>query len=63
MKLFVWEGFCPDWSGGLAFALANTEKEARKMLIKEHGCEPYEWGTLTVRRSDWRFASCVSGGG
>ena len=24
LKLFVWEGFCPDYTDGLAFAIAET---------------------------------------
>ncbi len=63
MKLFIWTGFCPDYTSGLAFAIAKDEPEARKLVIKEHGYEPYEWGDLEVRRLDWRVARAVSGGG
>lgn len=62
MKLFIWTGFCPDYTSGLAFAVAKNEAEARKLVIKEHGGEPYEWGELEVRRLDWRVARCVTGG-
>ena len=63
MKLFIWTGFCPDYTSGLAFAIAKDEAEARKLVIKERGYEPYEWGNLEVRRLDWRVARAVSGGG
>lgn len=64
MKLFVWTGFCPDYTGGLAVALAKNEAEARKLIIEERGfSEPYNWGTLTVYRVDRRCAISVSGGG
>jgi hypothetical protein len=62
LKLFVWRDFCPDWSGGLAVALARDETEARKMIIKQYGFEPGNWGKLEVRRLDHRFAAYVSGG-
>jgi len=63
MKLFIWTGFCPDYTSGLAFAIAKDEPEARKLVIKERGYEPHEWGDLEVRRLDWRVARAVSGGG
>ena len=61
MKLFIWTGFCPDYTSGLAFAIAKDEAEARKLVIKERGYEPYEWGNLEVRRLDRRVARSVSG--
>jgi len=63
MKLFIWTNFCPDYTSGLAFAIAKDEQEARELVIKEYGYEPYEWGELEVRRVDWRVARCVYGGG
>lgn len=62
MKLFIWTEFSPDWSGGLAFAIAKDEAEARKLVIKEHGYNPRCWGALEVRRLDQRVARAVSGG-
>jgi len=35
MKIFVWTGFQPDYTDGLAFAIARTEKEARDKIIKK----------------------------
>ena len=30
LRLFVWDGFCPDYTSGLAFAIAEDETDARK---------------------------------
>ena len=62
MKLFIWTGFCPDYKGGLAFAIAKDETDARKQIEKEYGYV-YEWGDLEIKRLDRRVARCVSGGG
>ena len=63
LKLFIWTGFSPDYTDGLAFAIAKTESEAKKLIEKERGYEVYIWGDLEVRRINWRVARCVSGGG
>ena len=34
MRLFIWNGFCSDYTDGLAFAISKNEKEARKQIIK-----------------------------
>lgn len=61
LKLFVWTDFAPDYSGGLAVAIAEDETEARALVLKEHSYEPYNWGKLRV----WpikKAAFTVSGG-
>ena len=63
MKLFIWTGFSPDYTGGLAFAIAKDETDARKQIEKDRGYPVYEWGTLEIRRLDRRFAKSVTGGG
>lgn len=63
LKLFVWEGFCPDYTSGLAFAVAKDENAARKAIIKTRGYEPSTWGTLHVHKLGIRVAYSVSGGG
>ena len=64
LKLFVWTEFCTDYTDGLAFALAEDETEARKLVIEEHGYDPGDsWGVLEVRCVDDKFAGSVSGGG
>jgi len=35
LKLFVWRGVLTDYTSGIAFALAETEQEAREMLLKK----------------------------
>lgn len=63
LKLFVWTDFSPDYSGGLAFAIAKDENDAREQIEKKTGYSPMDWGTLTVHRTDRRTAFSVSGGG
>ena len=63
LKLFIWTGFSPDYSDGLAFAIAHDETEAKKLVEAYRGFGVSEWGTLEVRRLDYRVARCVSGGG
>ncbi|MHA1827911.1 MAG: hypothetical protein ACTSX6_04605 [Candidatus Heimdallarchaeaceae archaeon] len=38
LKLFVWSGVLNDYTGGIAFAIAETEQEAREMLLKKEPC-------------------------
>jgi hypothetical protein len=33
MKLFVWTQFMPDYTDGLAFAIADDEESARQLVI------------------------------
>lgn len=62
-KLFVWTDHCPDYSSGLAFAIAKTEKEARKLVVKSrNGTEPYIWGDLAVYPVTKSIAFAVTGG-
>ena len=76
LKLFIWTGFYPNYAGGLAIAVAETEEEAKKMVIEatniepnecrgqDYGIPPIEWGTLQVRSltSGEKFAYGVLGG-
>jgi len=63
MKLFIWTEFSPDYSSGLAFAIAKDQKEAMEMIEKEHGVEVSDWGILEVRPLTRKVARAVSGGG
>lgn len=63
MKLFIWTGFCPDYTSGLAFAIAKDETDARKQIEKYSGFDVYTWGELEIRRLDRCVARYVSGGG
>ena len=76
LKLFIWTGFYPNYSSGLAFAVAETEEEAKKMVIEATNIEPdrcrgqdygipkIEWGTLEVKPLSGieKFAHGVLGG-
>jgi len=48
MKLYVWDAFSPDWSDGLAFALADSEEDAKQMIEEFKGRPVDEWGTVKV---------------
>jgi hypothetical protein len=63
LRLFVWTDFCPDYTGGLAFAIAKDETDARKQIEKDRVYSIYEWGTLRIYPLTKRIARSVSGGG
>ena len=63
MRLFVWERFCPDYTDGLAFAIAENVEQAQKLVIESKGYEPYDWGDLKEFSVTEPRAYCVSGGG
>jgi hypothetical protein len=62
LRLFIWTGFSPDYTDGLAFAIAQDESEARKLIEKERGYEVYTWGDLEIKPLSRKIARCVSGG-
>lgn len=63
LKLFVWTNFNPDYRGGLAFAVAKDETQARKLVIKANtGMEPYHWGDLNIYPLSKPIAGAVNGG-
>jgi hypothetical protein len=39
LKLYVWEDFRPDWTEGLAFAIAENIEEAEQILFEKMGVE------------------------
>ena len=63
MYLFVWTGFSPDYTHGLAFAIAENVEHAQQLVIEAYGCEPYDWGTLEVFSTTEARSFCVAGGG
>ena len=63
LKLYVWTGFCPDYTDGLAVAIAKSKEDAEEQILKNRDYIVYAWGTLTVYPLNRRFAVCVSGGG
>jgi len=59
LKLFVWSEFCPGYSKGLAFAVAESEEEAMELIREKHGCEPHSWGELEVLPLDRKVVRYV----
>ena len=62
LRLYVWEGVLTDYTSGIAFALARSVEQARKLLIAE---DPSVAGELSaepiVCRSPCAF-TCAGGG-
>lgn len=61
-QVFIWREFMPDYSDGLAFAIAETESEARKLIIEELGYNPSDWGPIIVKTLDEKVAFACCGG-
>ena len=62
-KLFIWTEWNPNWTGGLAFAIAKTERGARRQIEKTYPPDFItDWGTLEVLPLTGPLARCVSGG-
>ncbi len=62
LQLYVWTDFCPDYTRGLAFAIASSEEEARKLIFAKGEREPYDWGCVEVRPLDQPTCEYVYGG-
>jgi hypothetical protein len=70
LKLYVWEDVLCDWTCGIAFALASSEAEARRLINVELGNRNSE-GVIEDGTSDWgrpkvyttRVAYAIYGGG
>jgi len=62
LKLFIWTDFCPDYTGGLAFAIAKDEADARTLIEKTRGYAVHDWGTLEIKPLSRRIARSVNGG-
>ena len=60
--LFVWNKFCPDYTDGLAFAIAETVEQAQKLIQQHRGCVVYDWGPVQRHPLTELIAFCVSGG-
>ena len=63
LSLYVWKKFSPDYTTGLAFAIAKNESQARELVIAALECEPYKWGPCEVHQIDKPIAAAVYGGG
>lgn len=51
LKLYIWTGYYPVYTGGLAFAIAESEEAARKLIDDKRGhtIRDFEWGDLEIR--------------
>jgi len=68
LKLYVWQGFGTDYTDGLAFAIAASEEEAKKLVLEyvDLNSDVFgddEWGELTVHDLSTPIAGAVFGGG
>jgi len=62
-RLYVWHEFAPDYKHGLAVAIASSEAEARRLVVKHLGLRPDDWGPLTTCTLDaTATAWAVTGG-
>ena len=62
-RLFVWTKFAPDYTEGLAFAVAETTEQAHRLVIEHLGYEPSDWGRLYIYPIRAGIAFAVPGGG
>ena len=62
LRLFIWTEFCPDTTGGLAVAVAETVEGAKTQIQVAHKPLPvWDWGTLTIHDIK-PYATCIDGG-
>ena len=47
-RLYIWHEFAPDYRHGLAVAIASSEAEARRLVVKRLRFSPDDWGPLTM---------------
>lgn len=62
LKIYVWENFSPDYTDGLAVAIAETIQEAQKLIEDARGFKVYDWGDC-VEHELGKFARSVGGDG
>lgn len=68
LKLFVWENFVPDYTNGLAFAIAETLEQATAMVrenqFKNNGKRwaSDDWGDVKVYPLDKPISFFTEGG-
>jgi hypothetical protein len=62
-RLYIWHEFAPGYKHGLAVAIASSEAEARRLVVKHLGLRPDDWGPLTTCTLDaTATAWAVTGG-
>jgi hypothetical protein len=62
LMLYVWPKFAPDYTDGLAFAVAESEEQARELVSLVKGYAPEDWGTMLVYPLTDPVAYAISGG-
>ena len=63
LQLYVWKGFAPDYTDGLAFAIAKDEVEAREIIVRElSDYSVVVWGELSIHPLNKSFGKAVLGG-
>jgi hypothetical protein len=64
MQLYIWNDFCPDYTSGLAVAVASSLEEAKALVLKDCGFEDdwISWGSYYTKTLDSAFAIAVCGG-
>jgi len=66
LKLYVWDDFCSSYGGaGLAFAIAASEDEAKKLIEAETGSaiDIPAWGKVRIHKLTKKTAKYVYGAG
>ena len=63
LRLFVWEEFCPDYTEGIAFAIAENVEQAKWLVREHHQREPFYWGEMQEYDLTKPVAFAVKGGG
>lgn len=53
LRLYVWDDFMPDYTGGLAFAIATSETDAKKQI-------EIKWGYIDTTMPDHLWGACKS---
>lgn len=63
LRMFVWAEFCPDYTDGLAFAIAPDVRTAQNMVVEKCGFRPVNWGPVAEYSISEPIAFAVTGGG
>jgi len=62
LYLYVWREFAPDYTNGLAIAIAENERQARDLVIEVYGCNTSDWGPVDVYEIGEPMAFACAGG-
>ena len=60
--LFVWDEFCPDYTDGLAVAIAETVEQAQKLVQQSIHYQVDDWGPVQKFPVTEPIAFWVNGG-